>query len=112
MISEDDRKRVIGGIADYAHEQKVLLRLLRKKGGAFTEQQFDSWFRYSARKYRRYPRFCAFRSNTLMLGFGARPRSSWTFMLDLLQHMILLGLVGVKRDRSVVYHLPTKGSPT
>lgn len=110
MISEYDRKRIEEGIAEYKHEQQVLLRLLRKKGGAFTEHQFDRWFRRLSRR-RCYPKtFCPFGRNTFLLGIGARPRSAWTFMLDLLQHMVALGLVEVKRDRFIVYYLPSKAA--
>lgn len=38
------RAKLVAGIAAYDHEQRVFVRLLRKRG-VFTEREFDAWFR-------------------------------------------------------------------
>ena len=102
------------GIAAYAHERNVLLRLLRKRG-FFTAKQFDLWFRTGREKHqdkrmRRYaPRFQWFDRNTFILGAGINGGSYWSKMLNLLRIMIDIGEVDVREDDGmVVYFLPNQ----
>ncbi len=96
---------VRNGIAGYAHEQAVILRLLRKRG-SFTERDFDRWLR--GREYRRprfYPR--AITGDTLILGMGVNGGTQWATWLDLMQHMMYLDLLDAKTENGlVVYRLP------
>lgn len=93
------------GIAGYAREQAILLRLLRMKG-SFTANEFDKWLKF--REYRRprfYPR--AITGDTLLLGLGQNGGNQWATWLDLLQHMMYLDLVDAKTENGVVvYKLP------
>lgn len=97
------RERIINGIAVYAHEQRLLLRVLRMRGGSMTEREFDKLFRGKRRS-----RFHHITPETFILlgGLGA---STWSLMLDLMQHMMLLGLINSRKDRyGVVYSLPSE----
>ena len=98
---EELRASRIKGIAAYAHEQQILLRLLRKRG-QFTEHEFDTWFR--GREWRRpklRPR-AGLSGDSFILGglFGGQ----WSWWLDLLQHMIGLDLVDAKTENGVVVY--------
>ena len=82
------------GIAPYDYEQRVLLRLLRFKGGSFTSEEFDRWFskfpkpRWMRARY--YPPDSFF-----MLGTDKDGFSHWKLWLELLQHLALLGMVKI-----------------
>lgn len=101
--------RIRKGIAGYAREQAIILRLLRKKGGSFTEKDFDRWLRL--REYRRprfYPR--AITGDMLILGIGVNGGNQWATWLDLMQHMMYLGLIDAKKkDGMIVYTLIDRG---
>jgi hypothetical protein len=84
------------GIAAYSREQAVLLRLLRKTGG-FTPEQFDKWFR--GREWRRPVRFAPMTGDTFILGLGRNGGNHWARMLELLQYMMALGLVGTTKEQ-------------
>ena len=96
-----DIETLQAGIAPYAKEQAVILRLLQKNG-QFTEQEFDSWFR--GREWRR-PIKCRFvTEDGFVLGMGANGGTEWAWWLDLVQHMVLLGIISTKtKDEMVVY---------
>lgn len=99
------REQLIEGIAAYSREQKVLLRLLRFKGGSFRDYDFDRWFQ---RSRRRAPTFLAYTANTIILG-GIWNASLWSRMLHLLQLMTAIGLVKTRCDGVfIVYSLPEK----
>ena len=111
-VREKRIKNLNKGIAAYAHEREVLLRLLRKRG-SFTSKQFDLWFRKGREKHQgkrmmRYgSRFQWFDNNTFILGAGINGSSYWARMLNLLQIMLDIGEVDVRRDDGViVYFLP------
>ncbi len=91
------------GIAGYAHEQAVLLRLLRRFG-EFTERDFDRWLR--GREWKKPRRFSArgIAGDHLILGIGKDGISMWSTWLELLQIMARLGMVETcERDGLVVY---------
>ena len=93
---------LVSGIAVYAHEQKVFMRLLRRRQ-SFTSVEFDRWF--TGREYRRPCRARARTGNTFILGIGLNGFNRWAEMLDLLQIMVRLGLVHAKEmpDGQVLY---------
>ncbi len=95
MIDDAKKQEIKRGIAAYAHEQAVLLRLLRKTGG-FTPDQFDAWFRL--REFRRPMRCSAMHGDAFILGIGRNGGSLWTRTLELLQYMMALGLVDTAKD--------------
>ena len=103
---ENDRREAIRkGIAAYAKEQAIILRLLRKRG-SFTERDFDKWLR--GREVRR-PRFKrrGLTADTFLLGIGANGFNQWATWLDLMQLMMVLGLIDAKKeDGLVVYRHP------
>lgn len=86
-----DKSKIESGIAAYEHEQRVFLRLLRKRG-SFTETEFDEWFR--GREWRR-PRMLGrgITGDTFILGMGVNGGNLWAEMLELLQMMVALGAV-------------------
>lgn len=90
------------GIAAYAREQRVLLRLLRKRG-QFTEREFDQWFR--GREWRRP--LWALRSFPLhgeAFILGGLGQGHWAKWLDLLQHMMALDLIDAKTENGIVVY--------
>ena len=96
-----DNEHIKRGIAAYAREQKVFLRLLRKRG-SFTESEFDSWF--GGREYRR-PLGChGITGETFILGIGRNGFNRWAEMLELLQIMVRLGDVDTKTERGLVVY--------
>jgi hypothetical protein len=98
------RKEIVKGIAAYAHEQQVLLRLLRKRG-QFTEREFDTWFRgreYQKPKIR--PRG-PINGDSLIL--GGMMGGEWAWWLDLLQHMMAVGLVVTSAENGLVVYRAT-----
>jgi len=86
--------KVKAGIAAYEREQRVFLRLLRKRG-SFTSAEFDSWFRRPRRLY------CitgaGINGEAFILGAAANGFNRWAQMLDLLQYMMALELVEAKQ---------------
>lgn len=99
------RAKLAAGIAAYEHEQRVFVRLLRKRG-SFTESEFDGWFR--GREWRRpMMRFRPLTGDTFILGMGRNGGDRWAEMLDLLQVMMRLGMIDAKKKRGVgvVYSL-------
>lgn len=105
MTKDEQKERLIKGIAAYKHEQTLLLRLLRKSG-RFTSVQFDTWFYSRKRRFKRLPK-SGITGETFMLGgFGGDPRNK---MLDLIQIMVCIGLVATHtEDHMIVYTLPKK----
>ena len=101
-MTREQKDRVRKGIAGYAREQAVLLRLLRRFG-PFTERDFDRWLRF--REYRRprfYPR--AVSGDTFILGLGVNGGNQWATWLELLQHMMYLDLVDAKTENGLVVY--------
>jgi len=113
--TEAEVEKVKVGIAAYAHEQLVVLRILRKHG-ELTERDFDRIFsdfkstvgsdgmtRRSFRKPKM--RFCPTTGDSFLLGgFPQRTRDQW---LHLTQLMCLCGLVKIKTENGlVVYSAP------
>jgi hypothetical protein len=94
------------GIAAYDHEQRVFIRLLRRRG-TFTEKEFDSWF--SGRKFRKR-RVHRFSRDTFILGIGINGGTLWAEMLDLLKMMVVQRVVDAKTvDGVVTYSLVLVG---
>lgn len=92
------------GIAAYAHERAVLLRLLRKRG-SFTEREFDHW--YIGREFKRQKlRIIPMTGDTFLLGIGANGFSEWAKMIELLQYMMRLGEVDAQRENGLVVYRP------
>ena len=92
------------GIASYAHEQAVIIRLLRRKG-SFTEREFDKWL--CGREYRRprlYPRGIS--GDSFILGMGVNGGNQWATWLDLMQHMMAIGLIDAKTEDGLVVYKP------
>lgn len=94
------------GIAGYAKEQALILRLLRRFG-PFTERDYDRWL-----KGREYRRRClligrGISGDSFILGMGANGGTRWATLLDLMQYMMILGLIDAKTENGlVVYSLP------
>ena len=89
------------GIAAYKHEQAVIVRLLRKRK-QFTELEFDRWF-----KWREYRRHVPLRGGDIMgdsfiLGMGINGGNIWATYLDLMQHMMAIGIVDAKTENGIV----------
>lgn len=105
-IDEAKLEEVRKGIAAYSREQTILLRLLRKRR-SFTERDFDKWLHM--REYRRprfYPRCLT--GDTFILGLGRNGGTQWAVWLELMQKMMLLGLIDAKKENGlVVYRLPS-----
>jgi len=92
------RAKLAAGIAAYEHEQRVFVRLLRKRG-SFTECEFDAWFR--GREWRRPMRFRPMTGDTFVLGMGRNGGDKWAEMLELLQVMMRLEMIDAKKKRGV-----------
>ena len=93
------------GIAAYGTEQKVILRLLRRFK-SFTERDFDRWFRGREFRPRRLRRN-GIAGDSFLLGIGVNGFTEWATTLELLQYMMVLGLVDAKTVNGIViYELP------
>jgi len=97
--TEELRASRVKGIAAYAHEQQVLLRLLRKRG-QFTADEFDEWL--YGREWRRPLRMHPIKGDSFLLGGVTGGARDW--WLDLLQHMMALDLVDAKTENGVVVY--------
>lgn len=93
------------GIAAYSHEQRTILRLLRRYK-SFTERDFDRWFR--GREWRRpLLRGGGIMGDSFLLGIGVNGFNDWARYLELMQYMMVLGLIDAKTvNGKVVYELP------
>jgi hypothetical protein len=100
------------GIRDYAHEQEVLRRVLRKHGDLSTEA-FDRIFREFreelradgvrvVRARRGKVRFCPTSPKAFILGSYAQ--GEWSKWLELLQHMCRLGEVTTFKRDGILYY--------
>lgn len=97
-----NRARIEKGIAAYAYEQAVLLRLLRRRG-SFTSMEFDRWFLH--REWRR-PRLRAqgITGDSFILGgMSGGMLAKW---LELMQHMMTLDLIDTKRENGMLVYIP------
>lgn len=96
------------GIDAYKHEQEILLRLIRKLGG-LTESKFDALF--NGREFRKKCKLSGsgISGDSFLLGMAENGFNIWAWNLDLLQKMMILGLVDTRRDsgNKIVYILPT-----
>jgi hypothetical protein len=91
-----DKNMIRNGIAVYEREQRVLVRLLRKRG-TFTEDEFDKWF--CGREWRKPMVFGPkLTGDTFCLGMGINGGNQWAVMLDLLHMMIELGIVSTRTE--------------
>lgn len=99
-------QKIKAGIAAYDYEQRVLLRLLRFKGGSFTSEEFDRWF--SRPPKRRWVR-ARYHPPDGFIGLGCDMGgfSWWALWLELLQFLAQLGNVEMEKTGSgrVLYHL-------
>lgn len=105
------------GIAAYAHEQKVILRVLRKHG-ALSAKEFDRIFGdfkwqigsdgVHRPHFRRLKvRFCPVTSDAFIL--GGLEGGDWAKWLNLTQLMAQAGLIKIyKRDGEIHYRAATK----
>ena len=101
-----DIEKIKNGIAAYHKEQEVLLRLIRLTEG-LTETRFDELFR--GREYRKSIPFHPMSGDSFILGAGWNGLNEWAWQLDLLQHMMAIGLVDTTRNDKdeIVYILPS-----
>ena len=100
-----EKEQILKGIASYKKQQTVFLRLLKLKGGSFTERDFDRWFKPNNKK--RLLVGNGISGDSFILGIGINGFTEWAEMLDLLQWMIRAGLIDAKTsDGIVVYSLP------
>ncbi|KKL69877.1 hypothetical protein LCGC14_2110500 [marine sediment metagenome] len=96
------------GIAAYHREQKVLLRLIRLTKG-LTQTRFDELFHARGLGGSKSMMFqSGVSGDSFMLGGMDGELSPWSWNLDLLQHMMSVGLVNTKRNEKdeIVYILP------
>lgn len=104
-LSRTQTKTLRDGIAAYRKEQDIILRLLRRRG-QFTASEFDTWFGRWGNKRPRI-RCRAYSPKAFILGVGANGGTEWAFFLDLIQHMIPLGLVEARKIKGeIVYSTP------
>lgn len=101
-----DIKEIKNGIAAYRKEQEILLRLIRLTKG-LTATRFDELFR--GREYRKGIPLRLMAGDSFILGVGQNGFSEWAWQLDLLQHMMAVGLVDTARNDKdeIVYILPS-----
>lgn len=107
-MSKRLEKIIRKGIAGYAHEQEIILRLLRRYG-PFTERDFDRWLKG---RERRRPRFFSrgITGDTFILGIGVNGGNQWATWLELMQYMMALDLIDAKTENGlVVYRSMNKG---
>lgn len=91
------------GILAYHHEQRLLLRLLRKRR-SFTSDEFDRWL--IGREYKRRRLYMpAIEGDSFILGVGVNGGTVWAFMLELLQIMMQMGLVTTMRHEGVLSYV-------
>lgn len=98
-------------LKSYQYEVRVLLRLLLKMGGSFTEEQFDGWFNgYAFKSGRR--NFRQIHGDSILLA-PFSPWHSWQWWLDLLQHMTAVDMVRTSQEGKpslISYHITATGS--
>ena len=93
-----DYERIKKGIAAYSHEQEVLLRLMKKRGG-FTSKEFDGWF--VQREFRRpCLKLRAISNETFLLSMD----SYWEMMVEILHMMVKIGIVKAKIENSTIVY--------
>jgi hypothetical protein len=96
-----DKTEIERGIAGYRHQQEVLTRLLRRRGG-FTEKDFDRWFQGREFRKRCLLRPHGVTGDSFILGIGANGGNMWAEYLELMQYMIRLGKIDAKKIDGVV----------
>ena len=107
-MSKEKIEEIKSGIADYYREQKVLLRLIRLTKG-LTQTRFDKLFR--ARGLGDSKFICinwhGISGDSFLHGGMMGESDPWSWYLDLLQHMMTVGLIDTKRNKKneIVYIL-------
>ena len=96
-MEEKDKNKIRKGIAAYHHEQKVLLRLIKMSKG-LTTSKFDKIF--YGRDFKRRLFGAGVTGDSYVLGMGQNGGTQWSFYLDLLQHMVMIGLVDIKQNKN------------
>ena len=86
------KQEMITGIESYQHQQKVLLRLIRKHNG-LTTSKFDDIFK---NRYKISP--ISLSPDSFILGMGLNGFDEWAWYLDLMQRMVFIGLVSEDFD--------------
>lgn len=110
-MNKEKIEEIKKGIANYHREQKVLLRLIRLTKG-LTQTKFDELF------YKRglggtkgvMINSAGVSGDSFLLGGMNGESVPWSWYLDLLQHMVEVGLVDTKRNEKdeIVYILPNE----
>ena len=115
--TEENVEEIRKGIAGYAHEQKVLLRWIRMRG-LLSSELFDSVLSSRGglgRSFKGKPRLTklsgfGISGDSFLLG-GLSGHKGRDWYLDLLQHMMYLGMVDtVMVDGVIHYRLPKRHS--
>lgn len=104
---EKNNIRITKGIEGYYREKQVLIRLIRKLN-VMSASKFDELF--MGREFRRPTGGCRTASgDSFILGMCINGISYWSFNLDLLQKMVLIGLVETfTKNEQVHYRIPNK----
>ena len=103
-------ERIKKGIADYSYEQAVIIRLLNKRN-TFTSTEFDKWFinREILKKsrYRKFRIGSGVSGDSFILGIGINGNTMWAEWLDLIQKMMIIGIIKTttNKNNEVVYSL-------
>lgn len=105
MENKINIEEIKDGISEYHREQSILIRLIRMKKG-LKSSHFDKLFK--GREYKRGLINHPMSGDSFILGVGRNGFTEWAWQLDLLQHMIRVGIVDTKRneDNEIVYILP------
>ena len=110
-MNKEKIEEIKNGIVAYDREQKVLLRLIRLTKG-LTQTRFDELFynrRLGGPKFM-YINHHGISGDGFLLGGMWGESNPWSWNLDLLQHMMTVGLIDTKRNEKdeIVYILPEK----
>ena len=97
-------QEIKAGISAYKYEQTVLLRLLRRYK-RITSYEFDKLFR--SRRSRILPRY-GIAGDSFLLGFGGGG-NDWSWWLDLMHHMMFLGMIDAVIEDDVIVYSYIKG---
>lgn len=101
MLTDAEKERIVSGIAAYKKSQNLLLRILRRYK-SFSENDFDRWFRNERRYF--VPLGMGCDGDSFILGMGLNGGTYWAFMLDLMQKMMMIGLIKTKTINGVIFY--------
>lgn len=105
-----DKNKIIKGIEAYSREQKILLRLIDWNNG-LTETKFDELFMGREWRKRVFLRPGGIDGDSFLLGMGLNGGTEWAFYLDLMQHMVLVGLVDtIRNEQNEIVYVRANGS--